>query len=83
MTLIIKTVKCISTHVKIPLYSFQLPSLTSCLTVKYNPLKRTDHLEVLSADGRITLTQILKETEFEDRDWIHLPQDADQWLALL
>jgi hypothetical protein len=38
-------------------------------------LNTKDHLEDLGVDGRIMLQWILKPTECEGMDWIHLAKD--------
>jgi hypothetical protein len=45
-------------------------------------LKGKDHSEVLNADGRIILKWIFREMRLQSVDWIHLPQDRNQWRIL-
>jgi hypothetical protein len=44
--------------------------------------RKTDHLDVLSIDGRITLKRIFKKWD-GGMDWIDLAQDRDRWQAVV
>jgi hypothetical protein len=46
-------------------------------------LKKSDHMESVSVDGRIILEWILENEGGEGVDWAHLAQDRDQWWHLV
>jgi hypothetical protein len=45
-------------------------------------LKEGDHLEDLSADGKVILKWVFKKWD-EENNWIDLVQDKDRWRAVV
>jgi len=51
---------------------------------KWGNLRKRNHLEDLSGDGRIILKQnFMKWDGKHGTDWIHLAEDRDTWLILV
>jgi hypothetical protein len=45
-------------------------------------LKEKDHYKDINVDGRIILKYMLKDTAWEEVNYIYVAQDEDKWRAL-